>query len=312
MTGRSEATLAIDIGGTKVAFAEVSDAACTNPSRIATPRTGRGADLVEAIAAELARRGGPSRARVGGVRVGVATTGIVRDHRLTALNPGTLPIEDGFALVEALEARLGHPVLAINDAQAAAWGERRHGAGQDWPTFAFVTVSTGVGGGLVVDGRLQVGASGLAGHLGHMVVDPSGPACGCGRRGRLEAIASSTAIARLASARLGRPVSAPEAFGLAARGDMDAERVLGDAAAALGAALCDLAAALDLDGVVLGGGVGLAEGFLHRVEQAIRREPPTFRRPLRLAACGADAGLIGAAALASDHVRRKVSLSNVS
>lgn len=287
--------LAIDVGGTKVAFADVAGAACMSPSRIATPRTGRGADLVEAIAAEVGRRGAPPRGCVG-----VATTGIVRDGRLTALNPGTLPIEDGFPLAGALEARLGRPVLALNDAQAAAWGERVHGAARDWPTFAFVTVSTGVGGGLVVDGRLRRGASGLAGHLGHMVADPQGPACGCGRRGCLEAVASGSAIARLASARLGRAVAAPEVLALAAQGDAAASIVLDAAVAALARALCDLAAALDLDGVVLGGGVGLADGFGARVMAAMGREPPTFHRPSRLAACGADAGLVGAAAMALD------------
>ena len=309
MTAPSEAppALAIDIGGTKVAFADVAGAACANPSRIATPRTGRGADLVEAIAAEVARRGGrvgggPAEGADGGARLGVATTGIVRDGRLTALNPGTLPIEDGFPLARSLEARLGRPVLALNDAQAAAWGERMHGAAQDWRTFAFVTVSTGVGGGLVVDGRLQLGASGLAGHVGHMVVDPQGPACGCGRRGCLEAVASGSAIARLASVRLGRAVAAPEVFALDARGDAVAEGVLEGAATALARALCDLAAALDLDGVVLGGGVGLADGFGARVMAAMGREPPRYHRPLRRAACGADAGLVGAAAMALGRV----------
>lgn len=295
MTGRSdEPTLAIDIGGTKVAFAEVTGVVCADRSQVATPRTGRGADLVQAIAEEVARRGGPR-----GGRVGVATTGIVREGRLTALNPGTLPVEDAFPLADALEARLGDRVVLLNDAQAAAWGERHHGSGQPWRTFAFVTVSTGVGGGLVVDGRLQVGSSGFAGHLGHMVFDPSGPACGCGRRGCIEAIGSGTAIARHATERLGRPLSAPEVFKLAAQGNVEADGVLGDAAAAVASGLCDVAAALDVDGVVLGGGVGLAAGFLSRVERAMARQPSRFRRPIVRAACGADAGLIGAATFAS-------------
>jgi N-acylmannosamine kinase len=173
--------------------------------------------------------------------------------------------------------------------------------GRAWRTFAFVTVSTGVGGGLVVDGRLQVGAEGFAGHLGHMVVDPLGPACGCGRRGCLETIASGTAIARHATARLSRPLAAPEVFGLAAQGDAEAEAVLSEAAAAVAAGLCDLTAAVDLDGVALGGGVGLAEGFLSRVNRALDQAPPRFRRPVLLAACGVDAGLIGIAAFAREN-----------
>ncbi|MBP1806943.1 N-acylmannosamine kinase [Rubellimicrobium aerolatum] len=249
-----------------------------------------------AIATEMARRGGRLRSPIG-----VATTGIVQDGCLTALNPGTLPIEDGFPLVAALEDALDRPVVALNDAQAAAWGERLHGAGRDWPTFAFVTVSTGVGGGLVVGGRLQVGLSGLAGHLGHMVYDPSGAACGCGRQGCIEAVASGTAIARLATERLGRPVRAPEVFGLAAAGNADAERVLDGSAMAIASGLGDLVAAIDAQGIVLGGGVGLAEGFVERVDRALVREPMRFRRPILRASCGADAGLIGAAALACLH-----------
>lgn len=294
MTGRSEPpVLAIDIGGTKVAFAEVTGALCASRSQIATPRTGSGADLVAAIAGETRRRGGS----LGG-EVGVASTGIVQDGRLTALNPGTLPIETGFPLVEALEAALGRPVIALNDAQAAAWGEHLHGAGKGWTTFVFVTVSTGVGGGLVVDGELQVGASGLSGHLGHMVFDPSGPACGCGRRGCIEAVASGTAIARIASQRLGYPLQAPEIFELAGAGNTEAERVLDGSAAAIASGLCDVVAALDVQGIVLGGGVGLADGFLSRVGQALSQEPARFRRPILSAVHGADAGLIGAAAFA--------------
>lgn len=298
MTGRSERpalapVLAIDVGGTKVAFAEVAGSAVASRSQIATPRTGRGADLVAAIAEEVARRGGANQGPVG-----VATTGIVRARRLTALNPRTLPIEGGFPLAEALEASLGCPVILINDAQAAAWGEHRHGAGKDWSTFAFVTVSTGVGGGLVVDGRLQVGASGLAGHVGHMVSDPRGPVCGCGRRGCIEAIASGSAIARIATERLGRPLMAPAVFELAANGASKAQEVLEEAAVAVASGCCDLIATLDVEGIVLGGGVGLADGFLQQVEQCLAREPKRFRRPILRAARGADAGLIGAAALA--------------
>lgn len=298
MTDRSETpVLAIDIGGTKIAFAEVRGSHCTDRSQIATPRTGRGADLVAAIAGEAARRGDSLRSPIG-----VATTGIVQDGCLTALNPGTLPIEDGFPLANSLKDALSRPIVALNDAQAAAWGEHLHGAGRDWRTFAFVTVSTGVGGGLVVDGHLQVGMTGLAGHLGHMVFDPSGAACGCGRRGCIEAVASGTAIARIATERLGRSVQAPEVFRLAAAGDADAERVLDGSATAIASGLCDLAAAVDVQGIVLGGGVGLAEGFLERVEQALTQEPLRFRRPISRASCGADAGLIGAAALARSRL----------
>jgi len=283
--------LAIDIGGTKIAVALVADGRVTQRSQVQTPRSGRGADIVEAIAALAETL--PLTAQAG-----VATTGIVDDGHLTALNPSTLPIENGFPLVAALHARLARPLLAINDAQAAAWAEYKLGAGRGAERMAFVTVSTGIGAGLVLDGRLQTGKRGLAGHVGHMVSDPSGPPCGCGRRGCIERLASGSAIAVIAGEMLGKTMTAPEVFALAAAGDQRGNGVLDAAANALAVTLCDLVAALDLQRIVIGGGVGLAEGFLDRLDRAMATQPDIFRRPLVRAALGADAGLVGIADLA--------------
>ena len=202
MTGRSEAVLAIDIGGTKIAFAEVIGNRVSNRRQIPTPRSGGGDALVDAIAAEIKS--------VRPARFAVAATGIVSDGMLTALNPVTLPIEDRYPLAARLTLATGMNPVVVNDAQAAAWGEYTFGAGRGCRSFMFVTVSTGVGGGLVFGGRLQIGAVGLAGHVGHMTV-PGGLGCGCGRHGCLETIASGTSIARrfseLAGGRLGRRLS---------------------------------------------------------------------------------------------------------
>lgn len=291
MTATSDrGVLAIDIGGTKIALALVANGQVRQRLQIATPRSGRGADIVEAIALQAALL--PRTAAAG-----VATTGIVDQGHLTAINPATLPIEDGFPLAATLEARLARPVLAINDAQAAAWAEYRLGAGQGAERMAFITVSTGIGAGIVLDGRLQTGARGLAGHLGHMVADRSGPLCGCGRRGCVERLASGSAIGLLASEMLGRSVAAPAVFVAAAAGDEACRQLLDRAAAALAGSICDLVAALDLNRIVLGGGVGLAEGFLSRVQDAVAQQPEMFRRPIVRAAMGADAGLVGIAEL---------------
>ena len=188
MTDPSRTVLAIDIGGTKIAFADIEDNQPRNRHQIRTPRTGRGDDLVGAIVDEVGRRR-PST-------IAVATTGIVSGERLSALNPGTLPIENGFPLTARIRELTGVTPLIVNDAQAAAWGEYRFGAGQGCRNFMFVTVSTGVGGGLVLDDRLDIGGAGLAGHLGHMTVVGGNSSCGCGRKGCLETLASGTAIAR--------------------------------------------------------------------------------------------------------------------
>ena len=299
MTAISERpALAIDIGGTKIALAIVRDGQVRERRQIATPRSGRGADIVAAIAEQAAQF---EEAPI----VGVATTGIVDDGHLTALNPATLPIEDRFPLVDTLRTLLGRPVLAINDAQAAAWAEYRLGAGKGTERMAFVTVSTGIGAGLVLDGQLQSGPRGLAGHIGHMVGDPAGPPCGCGRRGCVERLASGTAIGELGGRVLGRSVTAPEVFAAAAAaaaaGDRQCDAVIDAAAAALASVFCDLVAALDLERIVLGGGVGLAPGFLERLTQSINEQPGIFRRPVLRAAMGADAGLVGVAALADER-----------
>lgn len=295
MTAISERpALAVDIGGTKIALAIVVDGQVRQRRQIATPRTGRGADIVAAIAEQASDL---EEAPI----VGVATTGIVDDGHLTALNPATLPIEDRFPLVEALRTRLGWPVLAINDAQAAAWAEYRLGAGRGTERMAFVTVSTGIGAGLVLDGQLQSGPRGLAGHIGHMVGDPAGPPCGCGRRGCVERLASGTAIGELGSGVLGRSMPAPAVFEAAAAGDRQCEAVIAAAAGALASVFCDLVATLDLERIVLGGGVGLAPGFLDRLTRSMNDQPGIFCRPVVLAAMGADAGLVGVAALASER-----------
>jgi N-acylmannosamine kinase len=181
---------------------------------------------------------------------------------LTALNPVTLPIEDRYPLTARLTSATGMNPVVVNDAQAAAWGEYTFGAGRGCRSFMFVTVSTGVGGGLVFGGRLQIGAVGLAGHVGHMTV-PGGLGCGCGRHGCLETIASGTSIARRFSELAARQVGAPA-----------------------------------VERIAIGGGVGLAPGFLERVRKHVGQLPDIFQRPIVAAQAGNDAGMIGVARLA--------------
>lgn len=291
MTAISEKPiLAVDIGGTKIAFATFAAGRLSNRRQIPTPRTGRGADLVAAIAREAGFRELD--------RIAVATTGIVRKGRLTALNPETLPIEDEFALADAIEQATGTRPIVVNDAQAAAWGEYRFGIGLGCANFAFVTVSTGIGAGIVANGQMVIGRNGLAGHLGHVVTDPNGEPCGCGRRGCLEAVASGSALARLGGASLGRTISTPELFDEAKSGNARAEAVLTAAAENIALAFGNLAATCDVDRIAVGGGVGLAEGFIERIRDAAGRLPQEFRRELYLPTAGADAGLLGVSDLA--------------
>jgi N-acylmannosamine kinase len=286
--------LAFDVGGTKIAAAIVAGERAQRRAQLPTPRTGRGDDVVSAIAtlAESLPRA---------AAVGVATTGLVDRGELTAVNSATLPIEDHFPLAARLSERLGSPAFLINDAQAAGWAEYQYGAGRGARAMAFVTVSTGIGGAFVLDGKLQVGARGLAGHIGHVVIDSEGALCGCGRRGCIERNASGTAIAALAEEKYNEVIDAQEVFRRAAGGDPLASNILNRAALQISCILIDCVAMLDLDRVVIGGGVGLAPGFIDRIRAGVDRSPEKFRRPVLAAQLGADAGLIGVARLVAER-----------
>lgn len=275
----------IDLGGTKIAAARILGGTILDRRQIATPREPSFVSIVEAMVRLVdGWVDGP---------IAVATTGLVDRGCLSAINPQTLAVPPGFPMEALLSERLGVTVRAINDAQAAAWGEFRFGAGRGMTSMVFLTVSTGVGGGLVLDGAVRTGPGGLAGHIGHVVAVPDGPLCGCGRRGCLEAVAAGPALAQAASRLFGRPTSTADLFGAMA-GNRDAADLVGDAAAAIARVLGNLKATLDLDLAVIGGGVGLASGFLPRIEAGVSREPDRFRLPVVAAALGPDAGLIGA------------------
>src|SRR5437763_7503791 len=134
--------------------------------------------------------------------VGVGCGGPLDRRRGLILSPPNLPGWDEFPVVALLEERLGVPVLLDNDANAAALGEHRYGAGRGLRHLVYITISTGIGGGVIVRGELVHGVHDGAGEVGHMTVLPEGPACGCGARGCLEALCSGTSIARRARERL--------------------------------------------------------------------------------------------------------------
>lgn len=290
MTATTEPTVAVDIGGTKIAVARIESGAITERHQIATPRTGHGHDLADAVAVTV-RKIAESPARLG-----IAATGIVADGCLTALNSGSLPVENNYPIVASLRRRLGVAPLAVNDAQAAAFHESRQ-TGETGGRLALVIVSAGISAGIVLDGKLQMGRHGLAGHAGHITVDLTGSPCGCGRRGCVETLASGIAIARRASDVTGDDMSAPAVFAAAHQGDERCIRVIEDAVDALAAMLADLVASLDLDIIRLGGGVGMVPSFLHRLRAAMERLPAVYRRHIEPARGGGEARLLGLAAL---------------
>ncbi|MBX3141716.1 MAG: ROK family protein [Trueperaceae bacterium] len=280
--------LAMDVGGTKLAVALVRGAEVVDQELASTPAN----DGPEAVVAALgvAATSLLARAAEAPVALGVACAGLVRAGKVRAVSRDLLPGWDDFPLVERLERALdlpalGLPVVALNDAQAAAYGEALHGAGRGRGSSFFVTVSTGVGGGFVVGDRLWQGATGLAGHLGHM------------GGGVLERMTSGTALERRA-AEFGHAATAREIVAAADERQPWARGLLEGAAAALAAALVDVKYVVDPEVIVLGGGVGLNPAFRAALEVAFLGVDEALRTPVLAAELGAAAGLVGAAAWA--------------
>ncbi|GGP86218.1 ROK family protein [Saccharothrix coeruleofusca] len=295
--------IAIDIGGTKLAAGLVDpDGVVT--ARRATPTPAGDAEAVwPALAGlldELVALGRP----VGGAGIASAAP---MDLRAGTVSPVNIPGWRDFPLVARVAQRLGGlPVRLAGDAVCMALAEHHHGAGRGSGCLLGMVVSTGVGGGFVFDGKPHLGALGNAGHVGHVVLDPAGPECACGARGCAEAIASGPSMVRWAVERGWRPADAARADAAALAADArSGDEVALAAFQRSGAAVAHLitvcVALCEVDRVVIGGGVAQAWDLL---EPAITATLRTWagldflrRVELRPAELGADAGLVGAAAL---------------
>ncbi len=301
------ATAAVDLGGSWIRVGVVGpDGEVVRVVRVPTPQTGP--EAVADRVAELVRGLGPLPAGP----VGVAVPGPLSVREGVVFQPPNLRGWKEVPFRQMLEDRLGRPVVLENDANAAAVGEWWRGAGQGARHLVYVTVSTGVGGGLVLDGRLYRGATDTAGEIGHVVVDPQGPVCSCGRVGHLEGLASGPAIARWTAERIhegqpsvlaGRePFSAREVAEAAEAGDLLAQEAFRRAGRYLGWAVAGLVNLLNPEVVVVGGGVARAGRWLFEPLQEAARQS-SFERPWKAvrvvpAALDEHAGLVGAAYVA--------------
>lgn len=298
---------AVDLGGSWIRAGVVGpDGTVREVLRAPTPQAGP--EAVAQVITNLVRQLGPLPPG----RVGVAVPGPLNVREGTVYEPPNLRGWKNVPVQRILEERLGRPVVLENDANAAALGEWWQGAGVSSRHLVYITVSTGVGGGLVLDGKLYRGASGMAGEIGHMVVDPDGPVCSCGRPGHLEGIASGPAIARWTEERLregrdsvlaGREaLSSREVAEAAERGDGLAREAFRRAGRSLGLVVAGLLNLLNPEVVVIGGGVARAgrwlfDPLLEAVRQATLTQPWQVARIVP-AALGDHAGLVGAAYLA--------------
>ncbi len=313
----TQIVLAIDIGGTKLAVGVV-EAAGTILARTETPTVAaegpeRVLDRLIRLAKEAQEKSGIPADHI--QRIGIGCAGPVDREAGLILNPPNLPGWTRVPLVERVERALGRPAVLENDANAAALGEFRYGAGVGAGRLVYLTVSTGIGGGIILDGHLWRGVKDGAGEVGHATVLPDGPLCGCGNRGCLEALASGPSIARrareaLATGRASRlrdlqDVSAADVVRLAKDGDSLAADVWHETVKYLALGVGAIIMIVAPERVIIGGGVTKAGSFLFEpLRDEVRRHVKLIWAesiPILPAALGADVGILGAAAVALEQ-----------
>lgn len=305
----------VDVGGTKILGGVVDDdGTILEELRVVSPATD-----VDAIGEAIASVVTQLKSRHDIASVGVGAAGYIDKSRSTVMFAPNIAWRE-VNLKATLEKATGLPVVIENDANAAAWGEFAYGAGADVDDLLLVTVGTGVGGGIVLDGQLFRGAFGVGAEIGHMRVVPGGILCGCGNHGCLEQYGSGSALVR--DARLAAHGGVPQAADLLARAGGDPDKINGplitdaardgdrfaiDSLATLGTwlgeGIASLTAVLDPAVVAIGGGVADADALLLEPVRAAFRAQLTGRghRPeleIRKASLGNRAGLVGAADLA--------------
>ena len=303
--------IGVDVGGTKIAAAVVSpEGEILNEVRYPTQAVPPDR-LIDTIAGAITEV--KDGFEVGAVCL--AVPGLIMASVNTVIFSPNLHEIENIRLDEAIGSRTGMRVTVENDANAAAWGEFRFGAGKDVEHQVFITLGTGVGGGVITHGVLLRGAQGAGGELGHVTLDPDGPVCGCGNHGCLEALASGTAIGRRArevanerpNSALGRlaverQVLGEDVTGLARDGDEAALYVMEETGRWLGIGLAGFVNVFNPEVIAVGGGVSRAGELVlepARKEVYLRaRSPSRDLVDIKEATLGPASGVLGAAALA--------------
>jgi glucokinase len=310
-----EVFIGIDLGGTNCRGALVTAAGdVLMPRRMAT-RIGEGLDSLLTRLVGLCTEVIEAAGKKGMIpcAVGIGVPGIIEADGIVRLSPNLPPLNE-VPLAARLQADLGLPVVAVNDANAIAWGEALFGAGREFSSFLTVTLGTGVGGGIILNRQLWLGSDGTAGEVGHLTVEPSGRLCGCGNRGCLEQYASATGIVRsvreaIAAGEESLLTSESPAgissrmIGQAARqGDRVALAALEVAGRRLGQVLAGIANLLNPDGAVITGGPSESlDLMLPSLQEEIRLRAfdiPARRFRIVRGERGDEAGIVGAAHLA--------------
>lgn len=315
----TEYGIGVDLGGTNLRIAAVSPTGeilekIALDTEVKEGRERVIADMCGAIE-ELCGRMGSGR--LAGIGIGVP--GIINLGTGMIRQSPNLPGWSDFPVRADIENRLNTQVILENDANAAALGEKWVGAGKDVSGLCMLTLGTGIGGGIILDGHIWHGRDGMAGELGHMTIDPNGQLCGCGNLGCIEAYASATAIAHMAHAAInvGRSpalsraaeevgeLTAEIVFIMAQQGDRVAREIFDLVGRSLGVSVANLINAFNLPLYVLGGGVARGwEAFRQPLLEEVQKRSVVYRATtprIEPSALGAEAGLLGAAYLPFQH-----------
>lgn len=309
--------IAIDIGGTNVKSGVLSEGGEIVARQRALTEEREGGDqlmakLIDLATALIEQAGVPKEQIVG---IGVGTPGLPKDGVITSC-PGKIPGWEGMEVCAKLEEATGLPGVMDNDVKVIAMGEGWMGAAKGERNFVSLALGTGVGGGIIIDGKIYQGEHGVSARLGHMVVDPNGPLCMCGNRGCLEAFCSGPAIASCAIDHVKRGcetvmlelagdinrIEAKTVFDAATQGDAIALDVMQRTARHLATAVLTLMHSLNPKCVVIGGGVAAAgDVLLGPLRETVERYAwlgPGETVDIRVSTLGDDAGVFGGAALA--------------
>jgi glucokinase len=248
------------------------------------------------------------------IGIGIGVAGPIDMKRGFIMEPPNLPDLKGFPLRDFLKKKISSPIAIENDANAFTLGEGWMGAARGCKHYCGITLGTGVGGGIVVEGNILHGAEGMAGEVGHMMIDPKGPLCGCGGRGCLEVYASGTGIRRMALEAIekgkgkrilkfmgGAPqkITSEKLFKVAQSGDVTAKKIFNEMGRYLGLGLVNLIHLFNPEKIVIGGKVsGAWDYFIGSVVETVQErsmEGPREKMKIVKAKCGDDAGVLGAA-----------------
>ena len=309
-------------GGTFIKYGLVSEVGkIITKGKVVTPAGCGYAETAEVIAAAVRELSARHGAEVNGV--GIGAPGVVDGERGVILTSGNLGWENK-PLAGDLSAKLGIPVTLANDANTAAFGEYVCGAGSDYKSVVLITLGTGIGSGIVLNGKLYEGNEGAGAELGHEVIRMDGEKCACGRRGCFEAYASATALIKQTKRAMGKDkestlwrlcggdiglVNGKTAFDGATAGDRTAKRAVSNYLRYLSEGLANIANTFRPEVILIGGGISaqgenLTVPLQRRVDKLMLGHGTYAPVKIKVASLGNDAGLVGAAMLAKERERR--------